>query len=101
MTGQDRHGKRIKVSGTGLLARAIQHEYDHLQGELYIDHLPPGDADHPRRGAARRRRGRRRGAGTVGVTPPTRVVFLGSGGFAVPILDALAASPDVELVGVS
>jgi len=44
MIGQDRHGKRIKVSGTGLLARAIQHEYDHLQGELYIDHLPPGES---------------------------------------------------------
>jgi peptide deformylase len=43
MIGQDRHGKRIKVSGTGLLARAIQHEFDHLQGELYIDGLPPGE----------------------------------------------------------
>ncbi|MCY7419723.1 MAG: peptide deformylase [Chloroflexi bacterium] len=43
MVGQDRHGKRIKVSGTGLLARAIQHEYDHLQGELYFDGLPPGE----------------------------------------------------------
>jgi len=29
-----------------------------------------------------------------------RTVFLGSGGFAVPILEALAAAPDVELVGV-
>jgi methionyl-tRNA formyltransferase len=29
-----------------------------------------------------------------------RTLFLGSGGFAVPILDALAASPDVRLVGV-
>ena len=28
----------------GLLARAMQHEYDHLQGELYIDALGP-DAD--------------------------------------------------------
>ncbi len=43
MIGQDRHGRRIKVSGTGLLARAIQHEYDHLQGELYLDHLPAGE----------------------------------------------------------
>lgn len=34
------------------------------------------------------------------MTPPTRVVFLGSGGFAVPTLDALAASPDVALVSV-
>ena len=34
------------------------------------------------------------------MTPPTRVVFLGSGGFAVPILDALATSTEVHLVGV-
>lgn len=43
MVGQDRHGKRIKVAGSALLARAIQHEFDHLQGELYIDRLPPGE----------------------------------------------------------
>jgi hypothetical protein len=41
MVGQDRHGKRITISGHGLLARAIQHEYDHLQGELYLDAVPP------------------------------------------------------------
>jgi methionyl-tRNA formyltransferase len=34
------------------------------------------------------------------VTSPTRVVFLGSGGFAVPILEALAADPTLQLVGV-
>lgn len=31
---------------------------------------------------------------------PTRTLFLGSGGFAVPILDALSAAPGVEIVGV-
>jgi methionyl-tRNA formyltransferase len=31
---------------------------------------------------------------------PARAVFLGSGSFGVPILDAVASSPDVELVGV-
>jgi len=41
MVGQDRHGKRVTISGHGLLARAIQHEYDHLQGELYLDKVPP------------------------------------------------------------
>jgi peptide deformylase len=41
MVGQDRHGKRITISGHGLLARAIQHEYDHLQGELYLDKVSP------------------------------------------------------------
>ena len=31
---------------------------------------------------------------------PVRTLFLGSGGFAVPILDALAGSPDLRLVGI-
>jgi len=42
MVGQDRTGKRVTISGHGWLARAIQHEYDHLQGELYTDGLPEG-----------------------------------------------------------
>ena len=40
MTGQDRHGRRVTVNGHGYLARAIQHESDHLHGELYLDALP-------------------------------------------------------------
>jgi peptide deformylase len=36
---QDRDGKRIRSVGTGLLARAMQHEFDHLDGKLYIDYL--------------------------------------------------------------
>ena len=40
---RDRHGKEIRVRGTELLARALQHEIDHLNGILYIDHLEPGD----------------------------------------------------------
>jgi peptide deformylase len=42
MVGQDRRGRRVTVSGHGELARAIQHEFDHLQGVLYTDGLPPG-----------------------------------------------------------
>ena len=37
--GRDRHGKEIRVKGDELLARALQHELDHLNGILYIDHL--------------------------------------------------------------
>ena len=33
----DRHGKEVEVRGTELLARAICHECDHLDGKLYID----------------------------------------------------------------
>ena len=35
----DRHGKAFELEADGLLAVAIQHEYDHLQGVLMIDHL--------------------------------------------------------------
>jgi peptide deformylase len=40
---QDRFGKRIRSVGTGLLARAMQHELDHLDGKLYIDYLESFD----------------------------------------------------------
>jgi peptide deformylase len=39
VVAQDRRGRRIKVSGAGLLGRALQHELDHLDGKLYIDYL--------------------------------------------------------------
>ena len=35
----DRHGHAISVEGQGLLARALQHELDHLDGKLYVDRL--------------------------------------------------------------
>ncbi|MBI3550733.1 MAG: peptide deformylase [Elusimicrobia bacterium] len=35
----DHHGKPYEMSGEGLLARAFQHEIDHLDGKLFIDHL--------------------------------------------------------------
>jgi len=36
---KDRHGKEFRVKGEELFARALQHEIDHLNGVLYIDHL--------------------------------------------------------------
>jgi len=39
VVAQNRNGRKIKVSGRGLLSRALQHELDHLQGKLYIDYL--------------------------------------------------------------
>jgi peptide deformylase len=36
---RDRHGREFRVKGEELLARALQHEIDHLNGTLYIDHL--------------------------------------------------------------
>ncbi|HEX7024650.1 MAG TPA: peptide deformylase [Gemmatimonadales bacterium] len=35
----DRDGKPFRLEAEGLLARAIQHEIDHLDGILFIDHL--------------------------------------------------------------
>jgi peptide deformylase len=39
VTGMDLNGKKIRLEGTGLLARALQHEIDHLNGVLFIDYL--------------------------------------------------------------
>ena len=37
--GQDRDGEPITIEGAGLLARALQHEMDHLDGSLFLDRL--------------------------------------------------------------
>lgn len=37
--GLDENGKQVEGKATGLLARIIQHEYDHLDGVLFIDKL--------------------------------------------------------------
>jgi peptide deformylase len=37
--GLDRHGVEHRHEGTGLLARAFQHEMDHLDGTLFVDRL--------------------------------------------------------------
>jgi peptide deformylase len=49
---QNRAGRKVRLEGHGLLARAIQHELDHLNGKLYIDLLgsmdeliPPGGVE--------------------------------------------------------
>lgn len=37
--GQDAHGNEVTVDGTGLLARCLQHETDHLNGTVFGDRL--------------------------------------------------------------
>ena len=37
--GLDRDGNTCQVEGVGLLARAFQHEMDHLDGTLFVDRL--------------------------------------------------------------
>jgi peptide deformylase len=43
VTGQDKDGNAIRVEGTGFFARCLQHETDHLYGQLYIDRLSKRD----------------------------------------------------------
>jgi peptide deformylase len=45
--GLDRSGKVIKVRAEGLMAQAIQHELDHLNGTLFIDHVEDESKLHP------------------------------------------------------
>ena len=40
VTGVDVHGNPVTIVGTGLLARCLQHESDHLDGVVYVDRLP-------------------------------------------------------------
>ena len=37
--GLDREGKPIEITGEGLLAIVLQHEIDHLNGVMFIDHI--------------------------------------------------------------
>ncbi len=37
--GRNRQGKEVRVKAQGLLAQVFQHEIDHLDGVLYIDHV--------------------------------------------------------------
>ncbi|MDR3360363.1 MAG: peptide deformylase, partial [Bifidobacteriaceae bacterium] len=39
VVGTDLDGDEVMVEGTGLMARCLQHEVDHLDGHLYLDRL--------------------------------------------------------------
>ncbi len=42
----DREGKRMRVKAKELLAQAISHEVDHLNGEVFIDKIIPGTLEY-------------------------------------------------------
>lgn len=42
MEALNENGEKIKIKAKGLLAQAICHELDHLDGVLFIDHMIPG-----------------------------------------------------------
>ena len=41
VTGMDLDGREVVLEGEGLMAQALQHECDHLEGMLYLQRLPP------------------------------------------------------------
>jgi peptide deformylase len=43
VVGIDLDGQEIVLEGDGLLAQALQHETDHLDGRLYLERLSPED----------------------------------------------------------
>ena len=61
--GFNQYGDPVQLVGTGMMARCVQHETDHLDGVLFLDRLDP------------QRRARRRCARSAtrsGTTPPRR-----------------------------
>jgi len=44
--GRDQNGKEIRIKADDLLAQALEHEIDHLNGVLYIDYLESMDKLH-------------------------------------------------------
>ena len=40
---RDREGKPIRIKGEGLMAQALQHEVDHINGIVFVDHLESMD----------------------------------------------------------
>ena len=43
--GMDKSGKMCQLKADGVLSVCIQHEIDHLDGKLFIDHLSPFKAE--------------------------------------------------------
>jgi len=39
VVAQDENGEKVEISGDGALAQALQHEIEHLDGMVFVDHL--------------------------------------------------------------
>lgn len=44
--GLDENGNEVKITGKGLLAQALSHEIDHLNGEVFMDKILPGTLEY-------------------------------------------------------
>jgi peptide deformylase len=67
-TGWNMHGDPVRIEGSQLLARAVQHETDHLDGVLFVDRL-----DDEARAAALAALGDAEWAGMVEYLPAVKV----------------------------
>lgn len=56
----DENGKPFNLDADGLLARCIQHEFDHLEGKLFIDRIGDEERERMVRLYEKRRKGKRR-----------------------------------------
>ena len=54
----DQHGRAFELDADGLLAVCIQHEMDHLDGKLFVDHLSPLKREMVQRKLDKQRRAR-------------------------------------------
>lgn len=66
--GADRYGKKISIDANGLYSRVMQHENDHLNSTLFIDHLREID-----------------------------IIFIGTGSLGLPTLEALAVDQQYNI----
>ena len=46
VTGLNENGKKINIKATGLLAQALCHEIDHLNGEVFVDKVVPNTLEY-------------------------------------------------------
>ncbi len=93
----DLEGKPVERQADGLLAIAFQHEIDHLDGILFVDHLSPLKKTFFRK-KYQKMLEQQHGAAMI-APHHLRTVFMGTPEFSVPTLEGLLAS-EVQLVGV-
>ena len=46
MEALNENGEKITIEAEGLLAQAISHELDHLEGILFVDKMIPGTMEY-------------------------------------------------------
>ena len=90
----DLDGKQHEIEADGLLATCIQHEIDHLNGVLFIDHISKLKRDRViKKFTKAAKLGKRAAAdrnAAARLSMPLRLIFMGTPDFAVPTLLELA-----------